>query len=113
MDAMNAAAGDKEGLDQAIDLFRNEVAVQSRIRDLGRDLLVAEQTLSSVQFASDVWEKASESSKNTAQRQMEVIQESMPKMFIAGLAAGGDLTAPARGVVKEAEAITTGVFEWG
>jgi hypothetical protein len=112
MDALDDAEGAKEDLDQSISLFQNEVSVQSRILDLERDLLIAEQTLSSVQFAADIWERATESSKSVAQRQMEVIQESMPTMFIAGLAAGGDLTAPARGVVGQASAITTGVFEW-
>jgi hypothetical protein len=113
MDALEDANGAKEDVDVALALFRNEVAVQARIRSLERDLLIAEQTLSSVQFAMDVWSQANDSAKETAQRQMEVIQESMPTMFIAGLAAGGDLTAPARGVVEQANAITTGVFEWG
>ena len=111
-DALSTADGAKAEVDQAIALYRNELNVQNRIGDLERDMLIAEQTLSSVQFASDIWEQANASAKSVAQQQLEVIQESMPLMFIAGLAAGGDLTAPARGVVREARAITTGAFEW-
>lgn len=111
-DSLSAAEGAKAGLDQAISLYQNQINVQSRIESLERDILIAQQTLSSVQLASDIFEQANDAAKSVAQRQAEAIQESMPLMFIAGLAAGGDLTAPARGVVREAEAITTGTFEW-
>ena len=111
-DALGDAEGAKGDLDQAISLYRNELNVQGQIRDLERSLLTAEQTLSSVQFASDIWEQANASAQSVEQQQLEVLKESMPRMFIAGLAAGGDLTSPARAVVQETEAITSATFEW-
>jgi subtilisin-like proprotein convertase family protein len=110
--ALNDAVGAKEGLDKAIQLFKADIKTHDDIRKLEKDLLIAEQTQASVEqfleLTSVILDHTKESIKITA----TTAKDSLPTSLIAGLAAGGDLTAPARGALAAAGFVTTEVIDW-
>lgn len=109
--ALGDAEGAKGSLDEEIQRFQAKRTVHDRKRDLERDNLIAEQVLKSAEFANTILEAVTDNYKDLATKQVEAIKEGLPKTLIAGLAAGGDLTSAARGLLTSAEGITKGSFE--
>ena len=109
---LNDAVGAKEDLDKAIQLFKANVQTHDDIRKLERDLLIAEQTQASVELFLELVTTILERTKETIEITGEAAQKSLPTSLIAGLAAGGDLTAPARGALTAAGLVATEVIDW-
>jgi hypothetical protein len=84
-------------LDARVDQFASE---NSSRTTYGYIISAAEVTS---RIATSIADDLSES-RNLMLSAMSVPKESIPQSFIAGLAAGGDVMAPARGAIKAAEA---------
>jgi hypothetical protein len=110
--ALNDAVAAKGDLDKAINLFRADVRTHERLRGYERDLLIAEQTLASVEYAFELFDVITERTKETLEMSFVAGSEALPTAFIAGMAAGGDLTAPARSALKKSGFVVTTVLDW-
>lgn len=99
LQALDDMDGQKEELDGAIRLFKQGVNTIRQIDALERDKYIAEFVTQGVEVANDIFQDAQESVEDAILKSVDVIKESLPRSLIAGLAAGGDLTAPARGAV--------------
>lgn len=108
--ALNDADGAKDDLDKAIQMFGywNEKVAQKR--ELERSLLAARQSLMAVQAVNEMYGKISEVVKEEVDQSLAVAVAFLPDSLIVGVAAGGDLTAPAEGAVKTAGKIAKSVL---
>ncbi len=86
--------------EKAASLFKANWKSSQEINQLDKDLLVAQQTLQSVLFANDLFEVWTDAAKETVGNITKTFGDALPDSFIAGLAAGGDLTSPAEGAIQ-------------
>ena len=89
-----------KGWRKSMSLFRANWSTAEEINGLEKDLLIAQQTLQSVLFANDLFEVWTENAKETVGEITKTFGDALPDSFIAGLAAGGDLTSPAQGAIQ-------------
>ena len=78
-----------------------------RIRDVQAGLLALDQVEKAAKLAFDIYETVTDSTKWNVTSQVDATATSIPTSFIAGLAAGGDITAPARGSLRLGAATAT------
>lgn len=106
---VDAAKGD---LDWALKAFERKIASHEKIRAWKTGLLAARQVLDSVKLATEIVDKVFDATSEQITEISETAAESLPTVFIAGLAAGGDLTAPARGAIEAAGVTFKTAVEW-
>jgi hypothetical protein len=97
---INDTAGDLVVLQKSIDLFEADVKTYDTIRDINTGLLVADEVLEKAKFADDLFQKYQDSLKNDIKFTSDASSEAIPGSFIAGLAAGGDITSAARSAIE-------------
>jgi len=110
--AVNDAAGARNNWVVSINLLRSQIGTYNEIRDKDRALLSADQTLAVVNVGFELYEKYSEATKEYAYDLSEAVSDGVPKSLIAGLAAGGDISAPVRGALQAAGATVKSFTSW-
>ncbi|MGA4577227.1 hypothetical protein [Limisphaera sp. VF-2] len=106
---VDAAKGD---LDWALAAFERKKESHEKIRDWQAFLLGAEQTLEAVKTAVEIVDKILDVTSDQISFISQTAAKSLPTVFIAGLAAGGDLTAPARAAIEASGVTFKSVTEW-
>jgi hypothetical protein len=101
----------KPALDRSIGLFKARLADHDTVRQYQRDLLIAEQTLQSVQAADEIINKYLESVKEDIVNANTVVSTALPESFIVGLASGGDLTSAGRSAIEAAGYAVTSALD--
>ena len=104
---INDTAGDLVVFQKALDVFAADNQTYGTIRDINTGLLIADEVLEKAKFANDLFEKYQSSIKNDIVESANLVAEGVPKSFIAGVAAGGDLTSAARSAIEAAGFVTT------
>ncbi len=102
--AMWDSDGSKDDLDKEIELFKAAVANHDDIRDYKLGLQIAEQTLEAAKFADELFQKSREIAEKIESAWSDAMKEALPGVLITGMAFGGDVAAPARGVLESTEA---------
>ncbi|MCI0534484.1 MAG: hypothetical protein L0Z50_04585 [Verrucomicrobiales bacterium] len=102
----------KYDLDWAILEFDRKKASREKIRNLKRDLLIADRVLAATKSAVEIVDKYLELTKTVIADTFDALTSGLPDSFIAGLAAGGDITSPAEAALKAAEVGLTQSTEW-
>ncbi len=97
---INDTAGDLVVFQKYLDVFEADVDTYTKIRDINTSLLVADEVLEKTKFANDIYQKFQDSIKKDIVFTSDASEEAIPGSFIAGLAAGGDLTSAARSAVE-------------
>ena len=98
--ALESSLGNKLELDGAIRLFQEEVKTFNKVQGLERDIFIAESVTKGVEVANGIFQDAQEIATDAIEEAADVVSESIPTSLIAGLAAGGDVTSPARGAAQ-------------
>jgi hypothetical protein len=93
---INDAVGARNDWVVSLNYLNAKNKTMAEIRGYTRDLLIAEQALEVAQKGSEYLGQVLEDGKETAEDVTDVAIKSLPRNLIAGLAAGGDLAAPAR-----------------
>jgi hypothetical protein len=106
---LDAAKGD---LDWALNQFELKKNSHQKIRDWKAGMLGAEQTLEAVKAAVEIVDKILDVTADQISSISATASKSLPTVFIAGLAAGGDLTSPARAAIESAGVTFKSVTEW-
>ncbi|MCX6884981.1 MAG: hypothetical protein NTX27_08070 [Verrucomicrobia bacterium] len=109
---LDNAKGDKEDFDKAIRLFRSEIWAHDELRGYERDKLIVEQTMAAVEHAFDLVEIITEHTKKSIEVGVNTTKEALPSSFIAGMAAGGDLTSAAKAAMAAAGVVVTEGLDW-
>ena len=110
--SLDDAQGNKQDFDKAIRIFRANVQTHDDLRGYQKDLLIAEQTLASVKHAFELLDAISTFTKEEVTGALTGTVDALPMSFIAGVAAGGDLTSPARAALEAAGFTITTTTEW-
>ena len=110
--ALNDSVGAKNDLDKATRLFQAELATRKIIKEYKYQQTVLDQTVSTLELAGKLYEMVTSITKDSLKGVTEAVLEAMPKSLIAGLAAGGDLTSPARAAAKAAGATVETTYQW-
>lgn len=97
---INDTYGDIGVIDKKIQVFNAGVADYEEARGLQEDLFIADQVLEKTKFANDLLQKGLDSVKEDIIHLSDYSSEAIPGSFVAGLAAGGDLTSVARSAVE-------------
>ena len=95
----------------ALDLFKANYDSKEEIRDAELGLLISEQTLKSVLLANEIFAAVTDTVAKSVDNVTGAISEALPKSLIAGLAAGGDLTAPGRAAMLATGATVVEVLD--
>ena len=102
----------KYDLDWAIVSFEQKQRSHKKIRGFQTGIVTADEVLDAAKLAYEIYEKYTDQTKD----QISVVNASLlagiPESFIAGLAAGGDLTSPARAAIFAAAGTVQSVTEW-
>lgn len=101
--ALDDAQQAKLDLDVAIKMFVAEGVKDDIIRGYEEDFMIARDVLQGVKIATELFQSAMDEFEEVTDDTVDGVVEALPKSFIAGLAAGGDITSPARGVLKAAK----------
>jgi hypothetical protein len=102
----------KFDLDWAIMSFDEKKASHEKVRGIEESLLIADRVLGAAKSAVEIVDKYLDATKDQISSIGQAAANSLPTVFIAGLAAGGDLTAPARGAIEAAGVTFQSVTEW-
>ena len=97
---INDTYGDIGVIDKKIQVFQAEVADYREVRSIQESLFIADQVLEKTKFANDLLQKGLDSVKEDIVHLSDYSSEAIPGSFVAGLAAGGDLTSAARSAVE-------------
>lgn len=106
---IDAAKGD---LDWALAAFERQKDSHEKIRNWQAGMLAAEQLLEAVKTTTEIIDKVLDVTSDQISSISQTASKSLPTVFIAGLAAGGDLTAPARAAIESAGVTFKSVTEW-
>ena len=98
--ALFDAAGQVAAVDKALLLYESELETYKTTRGIKTGLMVADEVLEKTKFANDLFDKYQESLKTDIKFMSDASSEAIPGSFIAGVAAGGDLTSAARSAVE-------------
>ena len=93
---------DTDGLGENIAVFQALNASYDTIRSKQEKLFKSGQVLAKVKFANDLFQSIQDVVKTQVELFADAVTEAVPKSLIAGVAAGGDMTSPARGGLKVA-----------
>jgi hypothetical protein len=102
LQVLDDAAGAKSSLDGQIRMYKAGLTATDKITGWNHDLAIAEQVTANVERASQLFKDIQDSIADGVKEAADAVKESLPTSFIAGLAAGGDVTSAARGAVKAA-----------
>jgi hypothetical protein len=102
----------KYDLDWAILELERKKNSHQKIRDFQTAIVTLEEVLETAKLANDIKDKYLEQTKKQVKGLTQAIIESLPDVFIAGLAFGGDLTSPARGALTGTAATVESVTDW-
>ena len=91
--ALSDAQGAKEDLTAAIRIFNSAQETGDTIDGINHSLNVADEVLMYAQNVNEVFEKFDELTEKTITAATAAAQKALPTSFIAGTAAGGDLTS--------------------
>lgn len=105
--AINSTLGDDGDLRIAIARFQADKDTYDSVHAAELGLQIADDIVTSAKFANDLVDKISESVEVSIAEGANVTAGTIPTSFIAGVAAGGDLTAPARAAIKGAGYLVT------
>jgi len=94
---------------QLLRLYREKVKSHDQVRTLQRDLLIADQVVQSVDFVFEVGELINDEFEAVEDEFKQAVRDAIPTSFIAGLAAGGDVTSGARAAIEAAGAVKKSV----
>ncbi len=106
----------KATLDRNISLFKEEIETYNAVHHLEKDLLIAEQTLESVELANELARRAIEMIDNAKNEAFDAAIDTLPKSFIVGFSNGGDLLPAARAGLyglKSASGILSDSVDYG
>ena len=78
-------------------------------REIKERLLISEQIVAKAEFANDLYQSIQDSIKDDVKETADGVAEALPSSFIAGLAAGGDVTSAGRGALKAAGLIAKSI----
>ena len=92
----------KYKLDRCLELLDGEVALHQLYRNSQLRRNISSSVIDNIKAYAKVWNDAHDIVKEAVEDQAEVIKEALPVATIIGLAAGGDLTSPARAAVEGA-----------
>ena len=102
----------KHDLDWAILSMERKIQSRSYIREVDETMREVETALGAVRLVVDITDKIMDATSEQISDISETVEKSMPLMFVAGLAVGGDLTSGARGVIKSAGVTFKSAVEW-
>lgn len=111
-EAFYKADAAKYDLDWAILSFERKKASHDKIRDWQTAVIALDQVLSTAKLAAEITDKYLDATSDQISSIGQAAANSLPTVFIAGLAAGGDLTAPARGAIEASGVTFKSVTEW-
>jgi hypothetical protein len=111
-EAFYKADAAKYDLDWAITELDRKRKSHKTIVALKATMTTLDQILSTAKLAADITDKYLDATKDQISSIGMAAANSLPTVFIAGLAAGGDLTAPARGAIEAAGVSFKSVTEW-
>ena len=90
---LNDADGARMELDLAIRQFRSTEGLLDRFQNINLGLNVADEVLMWTQFANGIADEVGAMLEETVESTGDVVGAALPDSFIAGLAAGGDITS--------------------
>ncbi len=102
----------KYDLDWAIQSLERKKESHKTIREYQTAVVSLEQVLDTAKLAYDIYEKYSDQTKDQIKNISTIALEAIPTSLIAGLAAGGDLTSPARAAILGTAGTVESVTEW-
>ncbi len=102
---------DIASIDKNIAIFKAANENYKIVRGLKLGLFIGDQILEKAKFANDIFQVVQDAVKETITGTTEGITEALPKSFIAGLAAGGDVTSAGRGALKALGVTTKSVTD--
>ncbi len=100
--ALDDAQGDKQDFDKALMLFEADLDTHNELRGIEAGKLAAEQTIATINYGFELYDMIENSTKATIAGALTNTVDALPASFIAGLAAGGDMTAPAKAALQMA-----------
>ena len=112
-EALHNSDDAKASLDQAISDLKMRIASHDYIESQKEIIAGLQQTVATVDLGFELFEKYTDATKTEAEGLTRAIENTLPTSLIAGLADGGDLTAPARGALEAAGVTLTSVTDWG
>ena len=95
----------KYKLDRAIEDVEHMMATQQAVLNLRTQEKQAQAVITAVEFAESMVQKYIEYQIKQLEKAVKALAEAIPDSTIAGVAAGGDLTAPAKAAVKKGGSI--------
>jgi hypothetical protein len=107
------ADAEKYNLDWAINSLDQKVASYERIREAEGQILSAQVVVDQAQLGYDISAAIIDQVASDLESTARASQEIIPKVFIAGLAVGGDLSAPARAVIYQLTGISASILKYG
>jgi hypothetical protein len=110
--ALRDADGAKADLDWAITSLQRAKASHNYIRNQQEIMAGLDQTLDTVNLGFELYEKYTDATKEEVDLLQKAVTDALPESMIVGLAAGGDLTAPARSALEAAGVTVHSVTEW-
>ena len=110
--SLSDAEGAKSGLDQAIKLFKADVATHDDIRDYEYQKAAAEQTLKAAEFATKIYDWVDGHTKRNIENLTKAAVTAIPQSLIVGLAAGGDVSSAARAAIEKLGYTVVEVMDW-
>ncbi len=108
---INDAVGARNDWKVSLNHLNAKNKTLDEIEDYQRDLLIAEEVLEKSMVASELVGYVNEATQEGLSDATEIAIKSLPRNLIAGLAAGGDLAAPARAALGLPALATDKVFE--
>ena len=100
--ALNDADGARIEAEMAVNAFRSTQAVHDTIQNINLGLNVADEVLMYAKAANDIFEKFDELTEKTVEATGDIAKAALPDSFIAGLAAGGDITSVGEAALQAA-----------
>ena len=102
---------DKSDMDGAIRLLASKSGIRDEIRELSEERVEVASRTRSVVAAFELFEQAIEHVKAKVSRAIKGLTEALPRNMIAGLAAGGDTTSPARAGIIKGLSVVIGIVD--
>ena len=102
---------DKSDMDGAIRLLDSKRKIRNKILELNEERVEVASRTRSVLAAFKLFEEAIQHLKARVSRAIKGLTEALPKNMIAGLAAGGDTTSPARAGIIKGVSVVIGIVD--
>ena len=109
--SLSSAQSAQRNLEKKIRLFNSRVATDDAITDIQRGLMIAEDIVKAVNLASDIVHEVLDATSKATKSAADAAKEGVPKNFIAGLAAGGDVASAARLAIALSSTVAEGAID--